>query len=77
MEKIIIDTNIWHYSYITTKEKIYEEIHKKAKFFIIKKLNDPFIKIILTAYQASEILELLRKILLFWIEILNNHYKKT
>jgi len=61
MERIIIDSNIWHYSYIIPKELKYKEIHQIAKTFIIEKLMDTETKIIITNYQVGEILELLRE----------------
>ena len=61
MERIVIDTNIWHYSYIIPEEDEYKRIHEIAESFILEKLSNPSIKIIITSYQAAEILEILRK----------------
>ncbi len=58
---ILIDTNIWHFAYVEPKELQYEEIHQKAKEFLFNKLKEKGIKIFLTSYQVSEILDMLRK----------------
>jgi len=60
-EKILIDTNIWYYSYVETKETEYIEIHNKANEFIINKIEDNTVIIYLNEYQVAEILEVLRK----------------
>lgn len=59
--KILIDTNIWHFAYVTPKELQYKELHQRAKEFLFNKLNEKGLKIFLTSYQVSEILEILRK----------------
>lgn len=63
MKRIIIDTNIWHYSYVIPGEEGYKEIHNCAETFILEKLSNIDVKLILSSYQVGEILEVLRKAL--------------
>lgn len=61
MENIFIDTNIWHYSYVIPKEEKYKKIHEVAEDFILEKLSNSSVKIVISSYQSAEILEVLRK----------------
>lgn len=58
---ILVDTNIWHYAYITPKEPEFMEIHESSKSFIANLLLDGSTRIALSTYQVGEILELFRK----------------
>jgi predicted nucleic acid-binding protein len=59
---ILIDTNIWHFSYISSDDVDFKAIHEKAKNFMLQMLIDEDIKIVLTSYQCAEILEILRRL---------------
>ncbi len=58
---ILIDSNIWHFTYVKPKENNFEEIHSSAVKFLSSVLIDNNIKIVITTYQIAEIIELLRK----------------
>ncbi len=61
IDKILTDTNIWHYSYIEPIETDYIELHNKANKFLSLKISDENTVIYLSNYQIAEMLEMLRK----------------
>jgi len=58
---VLVDTNIWHFTYVKPKEQDFVKIHDLATKFLSKVLSDNTIKITITNYQIAEIIELLRK----------------
>lgn len=58
---VIVDTNIWHFALVEPREKGYKDIHLAANDFLEGLLSDPDVRIFLSAYQAGEIIEVLRK----------------
>jgi hypothetical protein len=55
-ESIIIDTNLWLYSYIEPKDEESQELHNQAKRFLVPILKNPEIIISFSSYQVGEIL---------------------
>lgn len=60
-EYYLIDSNIWHYSYIIPANESFLEIHAKALTFLEGVLSNESITIATTHYQIAEIIDLLRK----------------
>ncbi len=58
---ILIDTNIWHFALVKAREKEFAEIHMMAKDALEELLADRDIRVAMSAYQAGEIIEVLRK----------------
>ena len=58
---VLIDTNIWHFALVTPIEQPFIEVHNLASTFLSSILFDLNIRIALSCYQASEILEVLRR----------------
>ena len=60
-ECYLIDSNIWHYAYITPANESFSEIHTKALTFLEDALSNESITIATTHYHIAEIMDLLRK----------------
>jgi len=58
---VLIDTNIWHFALVKPMEEPFTEVHNLASTFLSSILFDPNIRIALSCYQVSEILEVLRR----------------
>lgn len=54
---VLIDTNIWHFAFVKPIEDPFIEIHSLASTFLSSTLFDPNLRIALSCYQVSEILE--------------------
>lgn len=61
-DSVLIDTNLWVYSYVEPQDKDLREIHNLTKGFMASILKDPGIIITLSSYQVCEILEVLRRL---------------
>jgi len=58
---VLIDTNIWHFALVKPIEELFVEAHNLASTFLSSILFDPNLRIALSCYQVSEILEVLRR----------------
>jgi len=58
---ILIDTNIWHFTFVKPTEDEFVEIHLLAKDTFEELLADKDIRVAMSAYQAGEIIEVLRR----------------
>lgn len=58
---ILIDTNIWHFALVKPIEEEFLEIHDLASTFLSSVLSDSNVRIALSCYQISEILEVLKR----------------
>ncbi|MEE8167342.1 MAG: hypothetical protein V3T58_00530 [Candidatus Hydrothermarchaeales archaeon] len=58
---ILIDTNIWHFAFVKPREDEFAEIHGVAKDVLQELLSDREVRIGMSAYQAGEIIEVLRR----------------
>ncbi|MGQ9721684.1 MAG: type II toxin-antitoxin system VapC family toxin [Candidatus Jordarchaeum sp.] len=58
---ILIDTNIWHFALVKPIEEPFWEIHKLAREFLSSIIGDSNLRIAVSCYQVSEILEVLRR----------------
>lgn len=58
---VLVDTNIWHYTYHQPKEDQFIELKEKSRQFMKDILTDTHVKIALSSYQCAEIIELLRR----------------
>lgn len=58
---LLIDTNIWHFGYVTPKQEKWNSIHQLASSFLLDVIADPSVTIFVTTFQVAEIMEVLRK----------------
>ena len=58
---IFVDTNIWHYAYVTPSKEDFKQIHTFSLEFLSKILQNDDIEIAITTYQIAEIMDILRK----------------
>lgn len=58
---VLIDTNIWHFAFVSPKEGGFVDIHSKARKTLEELLSNREVRIVVSAYQAGEILEVLRR----------------
>ena len=58
---VLVDTNIWHFAFVSPKESKFVEVHVKARKALEELLANEGIRIVMSAYQAGEILEVLRR----------------
>jgi len=58
---VLIDTNIWYFARVQTKESEYAPLHSSAKTFLLEELSQEEVRIALSAYQIGEILETWRR----------------
>ncbi len=58
---VLIDTNIWHFAFVRPKESTFVKIHAMAKKVLEELLSNRGIRIAMSAYQAGEIIEVLRR----------------
>ncbi|RMF91237.1 MAG: type II toxin-antitoxin system VapC family toxin [Methanobacteriota archaeon] len=58
---VLIDTNIWHFAFVSPREERFEDIHTKAGGVLEEILSNRGVRIVLSAYQVGEILEILRR----------------
>ncbi len=59
--QVLIDTNIWHFAFVKPKEDEFVEIHTLAKDALEELLTDRNVRVVMSAYQAGEIIEALRR----------------
>lgn len=58
---ILVDTNVWHFALVKPVEEKFASIHELAKDFLSSIMIDQNVRIALSSYQVSEVLEVLRR----------------
>lgn len=58
---MLVDTNIWHFAFVKPSEEEYTEAHTLAKDALEKLLTDKGVRVAMSAYQAGEVIEVLRR----------------
>ena len=61
-ENIVIDTQLWEFSYAIPKEEEFKGIHVEANIFVKEMLEREEVVICMNSYQICEVLEVFRKV---------------
>ena len=62
MPDVIIDTNILEYAFVIPSKEEFLEIHEKCRKLVLELLEDESVRILVSTYQAAEVLDVLRKV---------------
>lgn len=58
---VLVDTNIWHFAFVKPKGEEFAEVHALAKDALMELLTDKGVRVAMSAYQAGEVIEVLRR----------------
>ena len=58
---VLVDTNIWHFAFVKPREQEFAEVHALARDAVEELLTDRGVRIAMSAYQAGEVIEVLRR----------------